>query len=258
MVLLGQEAGKKDEAPALSEEMARLRETLARLRLLRSRFHAETLERREKLASVRARRDELSLRVGRLRREAADVESEIAGLEAERRKTKARVEDRVKLLKGCSGVLRDSAGELGVFIETGIPFHKEERRRPVKAFLEKEARGDPAEAAHVLQHLFDFEISLGSTSAAFQGRIDLQGERPRTRFIRVGLVYMAFITEDGNMAGVLLRHTDLLAGKTAFAWKADFDRGERWRVRKAVEIVEKRRPPSIVRLPVDLSSVVRK
>jgi len=248
--LLG--AGEEDGG---AQKISELRRILQEIRESRRSLLDTRRRRRDELAEIEARRAELELARAALVRERQAVRKKAAAASATRSELKTSVQKKEESLANVTRVLRRNAQALFTFVRQGVPFDLEERSRSIATFLDSSTPHNPVATARTLKGLYDYEISLGTTSSAFQGRIELGDERPRTRYMRAGLVYMLFVTEDGSEAGVLQHRHDPLAGRSEFVWKTGLGYFARWRVRHAVEIAEKKRPPVILELPVPLGQV---
>ncbi len=249
----------KDGAQAralVAGKTALLRSMLKDLREGRLRFESDLKARQRKLEDVKARKGELELKLAAEKRSAAETEEKCRRLQDKAEELRKSLEEKQAVLAECDGAIRDRAAGLVVRIREGVPFETEERVRPLAEHL-KAGAAETIDAARLVARSLEYEISIGSSTSAFQGRIEIESDRPRTRYVKIGLVYMAFVTENGKEAGVLRRVSGGLGGGREWAWNADLDYLSRLRLRSAVEMAEKRKPPAIINLPVDLSSVVR-
>lgn len=238
----------------VSEKTARLRAVLKEIRDGRQRFEADSKAGLRKIEDVRARRTELEFRLAAEKRSASGLEAKCGELERKAAEILKSLDHKESLLARCRAETCDRAEKIRAGIREGVPFEIGDRSAPLAALLD-DGPADALDAARIVVRSLEYEISLGCTSSAFQGRIEIGAERPRTRFMRIGLLYMAFVTENGEEAGVLAQVRNGADGGREWAWKADFDYIERFSLKSAIEMAEKRKPPSIVRLPVDLSGV---
>ena len=104
-----------------------------------------------------------------------------------------------------------------------------------------------------MQRILEYEISLGSTAEAYRARVSLGPERdPKARCMRLGLLTLGFVTENGDGSGILVRD-----GDGTFDWKTGLGFSERWGLKRGLEILERRRPPVFIRFPVHLGRIER-
>ncbi|GEM_PF-2600584 len=244
------EEGEKEDGPvataALETRLAtRLRETVSRIRRTRedryrleARHEAERRSLEERIAELEAQEHALDVRARKLRGEVRARTSETAAVRQETEETRT-------LLEKVHGVLRDECKDLLTFIAASLPFRKKERIEAVRSFRQDRDSTLP-EKFRTLQAILEYETALGATSEAFRGRVTLGKERrPRARILRLGHATMAFITEDGKTSGILAGMRNRMP-----VWKTDLSFRERWDVKKAMEILERRRPPVFIRYPI--------
>ncbi len=238
-----------------ADKTARLLSLVRELREGRLRYQSDLQGRQRKLSEIKARKGELELRLAALRRTAEENREKEKRLEENAAGLKKSLDLRNAGIAACVSEMKSAADRIRRFVLNGFPFEVEERAKPIAEFGDGAAAADPLASANSLQRAFDYEISLGATSSAFQGRISIDSERPKTRYMRIGLAYMAFVTETGDEAGILEYAQGGLKGGPGFVWRSGFDYLTRLKLRNAVEMAEKRRPPAILTLPVNLGIV---
>jgi hypothetical protein len=225
-------AGEKGEEGAAPGEdartalAARLTRTVTELRRTREgryrrekRHASEVRTLKDRVAELEARKGSLKAQTAALKKKSGEEEGKIASLRKEAEVIRSRLKRAGDALRAAAIRLRD--------VEP-LP----DRLRSVNTVLE-------------------YEIALGSTSEAYRSRVSLGENRiPRARCFRLGMVALAFITEDGDATGILVEKE-----KGEFGWKTDLGFWDRWGVKRALEILEKRRPPVFTRFPMDLGRV---
>jgi chaperonin cofactor prefoldin len=241
-------SGAEDARTALA---SRLTQTVAELRRVREeryrlekRHASDTRSLKHRVAELEARKQSLKAKTEALKKKAEDVKGQIASLNRETETIRSR-------LKKAGDALRDAAGRLRDAIRDSIPFRREERIASIDAVLGRLDSEPLPDRVRSVNAVLDYEIALGSTAEAYRARVDLGENRiPRARCVRLGMVSLAFITEDGETIGVLTGQAD---GK--LAWKTDLGFWDRWAIKRALEILEKRRPPVFTPFPMDLGRV---
>ncbi|MCU0724114.1 MAG: DUF3450 domain-containing protein [Planctomycetes bacterium] len=256
-------AGEEPPAPSAEDDAVQLEKSLAELRQTREeRYRLEAAHRLEmrtlelRLAELEAGAKTLEPRTEALGRESAEAAK---ALEAAR----AELGLREAASREAGGALDRAAARLRGIVGDSIPFRVPERLRAVDEALASPsaapaAPGAPAPedpvAARVRRfHLvLDAEIALGSSTEAYLDRVELgPDQRPRARCLRLGMIELAFLTEDGTRSGLLV--WDSSASK--YAWKTDLSFRERWGLKRGLEILERRRPPVFLDFPMDLGRV---
>ncbi len=139
--------------------------------------------------------------------------------------------------------------EIGKFVETmkgmilcGIPYNQGERVGLLDAVGD---RGVPlSDAVRMIWSFFREELHFARSSETYTDVVDLpDGRRKHARILRVGKVFLGFVTEDGEDVGIWIK------GR---GWVTDLLPGEKEGIRRGVEVLDRKRAPEWVLLPVPL------
>jgi hypothetical protein len=249
---------KSDGSPTPGEDgrsvlASRLIKTVAELRRVREeryrlekRHASEARSLKDRLAELEARKRSLKGRTTALEKRSGEEEEKAAVLHREAETIRSR-------LKKAGDALKNAAVSLRNVIRDSIPFRRKERLASIDAVLGRLATESLPDRLRSLNAVLEYEIVLGSTSEAYRSRVGLGENRmPRARCLRLGMVGLAFITEDGKTTGILVG-----GEKGKFGWKTDLGFRDRWGIKRALEILEKRRPPVFIRFPVDFGRMER-
>ncbi len=222
----------QDEAK-LAEELDGLVHKLREERVAYSQRHRARVER---LESARAP-------VRRLELELADLRTREA--EADRNLAEARSEIEKLRREGAGDGLRSqlvpdveqSIREGREFIEKGIPYRLEDRSQRLGTADNGTLQDKVARYWSFLQE----EARIARSGEVLSMDVPLEGGRAKpARVFRVGHLVMGYVTEDGLEAG-------LWNGKT---WAPAASPDQEKAVRQAVEILDRRRTPELLSLPV--------
>lgn len=244
------DAANDEERFRLAAELER---TLGQLRTVReeryreqARHDAEERSLRERASELEARTSAQEARVEELGARAEEEIAQGAAVEAETTAVRASLE-------GAARALEEGALNVRAWILDSLPFRKEARLAALTPILER-ADDDPLrDRVRRFQGVLEYEMVLGSTSEAYRDRVTLAADRvPRARCMRLGMVLLAFLSEEGDETGVLARPAD---GQRV--WVTDLGFLERWGLKRGLEILERRRPPVFVRFPVDFGRIRR-
>jgi hypothetical protein len=235
---------KTELSSKLNLAVAELRRTRQERYRIQRRHDSVVRSLKDRLAELEARKSALTARAAAVDTEVAEAVKEVEGLKAESESIRSRLERAGSALSEWTKRLRE-------VIESSIPFRLEPRLEALDTVHGKADEEALRDRLRNFVSVLDYEIALGSTSEAYRSRIIIDEDRmPRARCIRLGMVTLAFVTEDGRTTGILVA-TD----GGGYRWKTDLAFWERWGVKRAMEILEKRRPPLFIRYPMDLGRI---
>lgn len=137
-------------------------------------------------------------------------------------------------------------------IEDGPPYKRQERIARLQTACEDGNDANAVSAADKLGRVWSYaedELRLGRSSETYSGRIRMDDvTSPHVRYFRVGQLILGYVTEDGKEAGMW----SALSGQKGWLYISDRKQGNQ--VRDAVEILDRRKGPSLLTLPVAIQS----
>lgn len=218
--------------------------TLVRtIRRERSAYYKRQSERSDKIEktnniskSLESRLDELRKRDEELSEELAKIQSDINQLS---RQTKKNESIRLSLAEQFNKFVTVESRN----IETGIPYRRDDRLARLEGF-NGAVKDQPV--SDVFGRIWNFsqeEMRIAGSGETFTDEIDLGKDcRQNVRLFRVGHQILGYVTEDGDQAGIWLKQLE------GGCWKHGLEDAEDEAVRKAVEILDRRRAPEYVSL----------
>jgi hypothetical protein len=226
-------SGDPQEEGKLTEEL----ETLVRkLREDRAAYYSRHRARKEQLDSARSAERRLEPELAELRSREGDLERTLAEAKADLEKLKKeREKDSLRLL--LIPEVEKSIREGKDWIGQGIPYRVDDRLLRL---------GDPAGGTlqDKLSRYWSFlqeEVRIARSGEALSMEVPLtRGRAKPARVFRVGHLILGYVTEDGLEAG-------LWNGKE---WASSSTVQEEKAVRQAVDILDRRRAPELLSLPV--------
>jgi hypothetical protein len=128
------------------------------------------------------------------------------------------------------------------FVQLDLPFLPDERSRRIADLRELMIRADVTDSERYrrIAEAYQIENEYGRTIEAYQGELDLDGQKRQVDFLRVGRIAFLYQTLDGAKTGVWDHRSQ--------AWtEASASRGD---VRKGLRIARKQTAPDLLKLPV--------
>jgi multidrug efflux pump subunit AcrA (membrane-fusion protein) len=203
---------------------------LARLRDVRASAYSRQRARAAEIEAARAPGPRLEAELAEFKTREAEVDRQIAEIRAEVEKLKASESALAAAQAGLNSALEGAAAERRRAVAAGIPFHLEERLVRAEGTKESLARH---------WTFLQEELRLARSGEAFTSEIPLPGGRRKSaRCFRVGHLFAGYVTEDGLETG-------RWDGK---AWVPAGSPEEERSIREAVEILDRRRAPALLRL----------
>jgi len=190
----------------------------------------------ERIKTLESNIDRLEKEIISLNREIVDTKKEIKFLMERRDKIK-------NYFSSLKGVLLENSLWLKKNIDSGIPFYKEERVQKLDDFNERLEEMEIMDSLQEIYYYFKSEIDLSYNSELYSEEIETEkGEIKKAKFVRIGKIILFYRTNDGEEYGRWLN------GK----WKKDLCSHCRKNIKKAIEILEGRRIPELLKFPVCL------
>ena len=244
--IAGSSRDNKDELTAVREEIESTKKLLETERedhqreneeesLVRERLGQEIIEMKDRLKELKQLKNDLEDQIGQLSGECEMLGSKKSSLD----------EKFLELRKA----LVDHTRSFRTRIEKGFPYNKEIRSTDL-LILEKDLEAERLECIEGVNRLWDLieqELSLGSESEVYPGDLPHEEGGVRgARYLRLGMVALAYVSEDGRDVG-LLRKKD-----GDYTWTKDFDQDLKDSIREMQQILEGRSAFRLVNFPIDL------
>jgi hypothetical protein len=226
--------------PDQAQEEAKLLEDLQglvrKLREARAAFYQRHRTRLEQLEAVRSPVRRLEIELGDLRAQDTKLDRSLAEARASLEKLRQEeASDRRRAELGPE--LEKSSREGREFIDRGIPYRVSDRAQRLGA----PGDGSLSDQLGRYWSFLQEEVRVARSGEALSMEVPLSGGRAKpARVFRVGHLVMGFVTEDGQEAGLWngsqwVPASDPLGEKT---------------VREAIDILDRRRTPMLLTLPV--------
>jgi hypothetical protein len=228
------------------------------------RLVQEEIDREQKLRQREQERDNTfavsaNERLKRLQSEKAVVKAQTDSLAAELRRLEAartrqistarwyakRHDDHNRFLAGYA----DSLAEL---VKADFPYAREERLRSLEALKEQLSVGaiSPEEGTDRLWSMLLAVLRSGSGAENWSGTLATPEGELSGKYLRLGAVFMAFVSDDGREVHLMTRSGD------EWLWRRLSDESEaRAAVREALKVSEGKSAPALVPIPVQASAV---
>lgn len=230
------------EAPSgVAEE---LEQVLAELRELRRGHYADRRTLEAEIDTVRVSITRLEAEVGTLDEQRTEVEAEQTAAKSAVAELSTKLEaaraTRAAILDACGRFAGEERGP----VESGLPVRLS--RRVGRLDVVRDATTG-AEAFGGAWSYFQEELRLARSGEMLADRAKLpDGREKDARMVRVGHHFLGLVTEDGG---------DVALWVPGEGWVTDPARVHPEAVRTAVDIFDRRRVPSLVRLPLRLERV---
>lgn len=215
-----------------------LEDVLRQLREERAAWYQRQRSRQERLDGLRqttrrleAETAELKSREAEADKQLAEVGGELAGLRKEEEGGTARAGQ-------LAPALDQAFAEGKTFVAEGLDYRRKDRLARLEA---DPAVHSPGERLGRYWSFLQEELRIARSGEAYSASIPLDGGRVKpARIFRVGHLLQGYVTEDGLEAGY----------ESAGAWKAAGTPARDQAARDAIEILDRRRAPSLLKLPV--------
>lgn len=241
---------EKEELNRISEDME------INKRLLEEETEAHHREREEAslvLEKLKEEIGELNNRLAELKKYKDEVDEKITstsqGFDSLNKKAK-KLSGRLINLKE---KLKTLIHEAVVNIENGFPYNKLIRSAEF-LILEKDIAGERSELMEGLNRFWDLledEISLCGESEIYPG--DVPGEEAEikgARYLRLGMVSLVYVSEDGKEVGMLTRDDD------DYTWFKDLEKTHEESIKGAQQIVDGKEIFRLIDFPFDLRGII--
>ena len=232
------------------ERSERLEELIRQLRQERSAYYVQKARSEATIEKARENRKILREQREELRRQEAESDQQLRKYEAEVEDLKEQLGPRASLKNVLAEQVRPFLVSQRAAIESGIPYKQQERIARLEAAVGDANAPSRILAADPLGHVWNYaqeELRLARSSETYTARAQTQDESaPYARFFRVGQKILGYVSEDGRLAAMW---SSLQAD-----WVFIADAKQAGQIREAVEILDRRQGPKLVRLPIALQA----
>jgi len=226
-------SGGAQEEAKLADELQGL---VRKLREERAAFYGRHRNRSEALDSVRTSARRLDTELAELRGRDLEADRNVAEVRSDIEKLRG--EETADSLRASLGpIVEESIREGRDFIDRGIPYRSQDRSQRLGA-------PEDGTLSDKLSRYWSFlqeEIRVARSGEALSAELPLGGGRAKpARVFRVGHLVMGFVTEDGLEAGLW----------NGTQWVPASDPSQEKAIREAIDILDRRRAPALLSLPV--------
>ncbi|UCD48920.1 MAG: DUF3450 family protein [Phycisphaerales bacterium] len=225
-----------------------LQDLVSRLRTQRQAYYQQKAQDDARIQEAQENVQVLQAQVTELRQQEADLDAEIRKHRAEVETLAVQEIQRTQVRRIIASKAATFAAQQENEIEKGIPYKQSERIARLRAGLADANEVDPPSVAELLGHLWSYaqeELRLADSSETYSDRTTVEGDlTPYARYFRVGQWMLGYVTEDGNRTALWLPR---FSGGT---WEPILESSQMTQVRDAVEILDRRRAPGFVSLPI--------
>ena len=135
------------------------------------------------------------------------------------------------------------------FVESDIPFLKEERSKRVSKIKDMMARSDVtvAEKYRKVMEAYQTEIDYGRTIESYRGDVMIDGTERELDFLRTGRISLAYQTLDGQSLGVWNAQSNQFE---------ELDSSYKSKIMMGIRIAREQAAPQLIKVPVAAPVVV--
>ena len=224
------------EERALSDELASV---LTRLREERAASYRRQNARGAEIKAAREPLRRLESELAELKAREEETDKELAGVAAQSAALREAQAAFAASEAGLAAALDHAVAAAKALIAQGFDYRREERLARLGAQLPPEA--DLAERVTRYWAFLQEELRIARSGEAYTSQVPLDGGRIKpARLFRVGHLVQGFVTEDGLESGL----------ETPAGWERAVDPETDRVVRAAIDILDRRRAPALLRVPI--------
>jgi hypothetical protein len=233
-----------------TERTALLQQLLQELRQEREAYYQQKARDEGDIKQAQGNTRVLQAQVDAVRSQQADLDQQLVTLQTETQSLTEQLQRRDDLDRIVTEHITPLVPAQQQAIDRGIPYKRPERLTRLQVCM-----GDPNEptvsGVDRLTRLWSYvqeELRLARSSETYTDRVlQPDGSIPYARYLRVGQRILAYMTEDGGQTAVWLR------GPGGTHWQSVPD-AQQQQVHTAIEILDGRRAPALVTLPVTVQA----
>lgn len=233
----------------ISDPSAQLRLDLTALRRQRQDFQKTHKANQEHIDQAKQALGQLQGQHEALTEQQAGLDRQLDSLRREAAELDSQNAETSRYFASTNKLISKFASDSGILIQNGLPCQKEDRLNELSAAMETSA----VSIADTLAAIWNFvqrELYTACSAEAFSKPVTLENGRTlHARLVRIGHHFLAFITEDGQLAGTWLRNS----GEPR--WDITADKTQIQKLTRAVEILDQQAQPVLLQLPFEISPV---
>jgi hypothetical protein len=219
------------------------------LRQLRTDYYEKQRQNTEKIQQIRDIAQKLQAEVEELRRREKQIDKSFSEIQSDIRKSEFENEENKLTESSTAKKLERFIAKQTEEIEKGIPYRKDDRLTRLKGSASNEQPLEDQSVTDVFGRVWSFsqeELRIARSGESFTDLVELGEDRLQyARLFRVGHQILGYLTEQGDQAGIWL---------DGVGWE-EAKKGRAESVKEAVGILDRRRVPNYVLLPVKIETV---
>ena len=231
---------------SLGDELNKLNELKERLRQERIDRVNDKVDNYNRLKSLEMRVYSLEDELTGIQAKRMDIEKKFDILAMEKDELQNEYDEIEKMTEGIKEFLAERTEELKERIGEGFPYRKGERLKEVN-LLKEIIKGKDSDLAQGVDRLFKIllnELILVESYEYYWGQI----EEKKTRILKVGGIFSAYITTDGTI-GLLQKR--IKKGKLDYIWREDIKSSVKEKLRHLFQSIESK--DRSLNLPLDVT-----
>jgi len=236
------------ETPQTERLSQDLEDLIRQLRELRSDYYLKKTKDDAEAEKARRNREILQGDAEELRKQEGDLDEQIQRYKSELDDLRNQLVLRAVLRDVLRRQVEPFHSSQRAAIESGIPYRLQERLGRLETACRDSNDANSVSVGGQLGRFWSYaqeELRLGRSSETYTGRVTSgDGASPQARYFRVGQLVLGYVTEDGLQTGMW---SSLPVGR---GWSLISDAKQAGQVRDAVEILDRRQGPKLLRLPI--------
>jgi hypothetical protein len=231
-------------------QFTQLREELAILRQQRQDYqkaHTANQEQldhaKQTLEHLQSQHKTLTTQQAELDRQLNSLQQEVAALELKNAKT-------AQYFNAIKQEISNFTTSNTALIQNGLPCQKQER---LNALASTETSSSIADSLAAIWNFAQQELRTASSAQTFSKPVELEDGRTfHARYLQIGLQFLAFVTEDSQLAGIWSKTSERAQ------WNIVTDKTQIQNISRAIEILDQQAQPVLLQLPFEISPITPK
>jgi hypothetical protein len=236
------------ESLQVQELSGELEDLIGQLRQERSDYYLQKAETDAEIERMQGNSNVLQSSLDDLLEQETDLDKQIQQYRSEVNGLEKQLGAKSEIAEAIRGQIRSFCSMQKTAIENCTPYKQQERIDRLQITFEDSNDTNSVSVVDQLSRVWSYvqdELRLARSSETYSGRMRMDdGTSPHVRYFRVGQLVLGYITEDGKRAGMW----SALSGKKG--WRHISDPKQVSDVRDAVDILDRRKAPRLVALPV--------
>lgn len=229
--------GPSEDLATLAKE---LETVLSRLREVRAASYARQRTRADEIERARLPLRYLEGEIATLKAQASEVDRELEAVRSETARLEAEEKASAAARAALEAALAPAVENARARADAAWPYRREDRAARLAPALDP-ARPISDRFAGYWAHILE-ELRIARSGETFNADVSVDANRVKpARLFRVGHLVLGFLTEDGLHSGLWKD------GR----WELSQDDEQKERIRAAIEILDRRRGPELLPLPIE-------